>query len=313
MRIGILGAGSTGLGLAALLGDVNEVTLLVKPHQVPQLVASTVVLSGVRNRSAAVRVAVPSSGLDLDLVILAVKAYDTVSALRALSEPGNDHISLPVLSFQNGLRHPRDIQFHCGERFLLGTISHGMRRTGPLEVEHTGEGDLVVGDPTGRNAGLLRQVVDALTEAGLVPQVSTDILGALWRKAIVNSAINPLTAITGLPNGAILEVPRLRTLAHAVVSEGVEVAVANGQSLEADQLVADLEQVASATASNTSSMLQDIQRGRPTEVGAINGELAERGRQRGVAAPLNDALVALVESISLTTRYDAPGPVTEGD
>ncbi len=111
-----------------------------------------------------------------------------------------------------------------------------------------------------------------------------------------NVGINAVTAITGLPNGALLEVPELKALVAAAVTEAATVAARAGIKTEVDP-VALAFQVIRDTAGNRSSMLQDITRGKRTEIDALNGKVCELGRMYGVPAPVNETLTALIKGI----------------
>jgi 2-dehydropantoate 2-reductase len=125
--------------------------------------------------------------------------------------------------------------------------------------------------------------------------VSDDLAGLRWRKLAVNAAINALTALAGLPNGALLDDPVLAADMAAAAREVGAVAAAAGVDLGADP--AELARaVARATAANRSSMLQDLARGAPTEVDAIQGEVLRLGRRLGVPTPVNERLWRAVRS-----------------
>jgi len=127
----------------------------------------------------------------------------------------------------------------------------------------------------------------------------------LWGKLIVNAGINPLTAILGVPNGVLLERPHARALMRATVMEAVAVAHARGVTLPYPDPVAAVEQVAHKTGSNRSSMLQDVTRGAPTEIDAINGAIVGEGREVGVPTPINETLWRLIHSVVSSSQGEA--------
>jgi 2-dehydropantoate 2-reductase len=119
----------------------------------------------------------------------------------------------------------------------------------------------------------------------------------LWSKVVINAAINPLTALLRVPNGELLARPAARTLLAASAREAAAVANGLGRNLAYQDPVAAVEEVARRTAANRSSMLQDVERGAPTEIDAICGAIAQVGEQSGVAAPVNWALWLLVRAV----------------
>ena len=118
----------------------------------------------------------------------------------------------------------------------------------------------------------------------------------MWEKLLINVGINPLTALLRVPNGALPELPEAWDLAVAAAAEALAVARAAGLNLDVDP-EARLRQVCTATAANRSSMLQDILAGRPTEIEALNAQVAARGRALGVPTPVNDLLTQLLRAL----------------
>jgi 2-dehydropantoate 2-reductase len=120
----------------------------------------------------------------------------------------------------------------------------------------------------------------------------------LWGKLVINAAINPLTALLRVPNGVLLERPTARALMSTLAREASSVAVAQGIRLPFPNPLQAVETIARRTASNRSSMLQDVERGAPTEIDAICGAIVKAGDQVGVAAPINRTLWQLVSALS---------------
>ncbi|GAF76047.1 unnamed protein product, partial [marine sediment metagenome] len=133
--------------------------------------------------------------------------------------------------------------------------------------------------------------------AGIHTEISSNIMRALWSKVLVNVGINPLTALTGLRNGELLDHPEIRQVMKRAVEEAMMVAQSLGIEMEFDNPVEKVYEVAEATAANRSSMLQDVERGRKTEIDALNGAIVELGRRIGVDTPVNETLVAAVKGL----------------
>jgi len=134
---------------------------------------------------------------------------------------------------------------------------------------------------------------EVFRKAGFRTVASKNIEGVIWSKAIMNSAINPITALLRVPNGELLRIPYLRSIANAVVHEGTAVARAHGVSLNPAPR-SMLLQVLALTRSNRSSMLQDVEAGKRTEVRQLNGRIASLAGRLGVDAPYNRLLSKLV-------------------
>jgi 2-dehydropantoate 2-reductase len=140
-------------------------------------------------------------------------------------------------------------------------------------------------------SGLLRR---AGFQVDIVPDVNT----LVWGKLVVSTAINPLTALLRIPNGALLERPVARLVMAALARETAAVATAMGISLPFTDPVSMAEDVARRTAANRSSMLQDVERGAPTEIDAICGAVARAGEECSIRAPVNWMMWQLIGALS---------------
>jgi 2-dehydropantoate 2-reductase len=164
----------------------------------------------------------------------------------------------------------------------------------PGVVRHAGRGATHVGVARGPPS-LGRQVAALFTASGLPCTHAADLGALLWRKAVVNAAINPITACLRLPNGEVLRRPESRLLSRVAAAEAAAVAAAEG--VEVGDAWGAVRSVLEATASNRSSMLQDIEAGRRTEVDSITGEVVRAARRRGVAVPANAGLLRVVRAL----------------
>ena len=235
-------------------------------------------------------------GNDFDLILLTVKSYDTQSASLQLNRsPAN---KTPILSLQNGLGNIEILQRHLkGRHLLAGSTTEAALGIGPGHVVHTGKGMTWIGEPGGRLTLRSVAIGKAIRDAGFEMVVSRNIQGILWSKAIVNSAINPITALARVRNGELLRNPNLREAATRVVSEGAAVAIARGVVLR-PRPASLLRKIIASTSNNRSSMLQDIEAGRKTEIWEINGRISMLGRSIRVPAPLNELLTMLIDGQS---------------
>lgn len=240
-----------------------------------------------------------------DVVLLTVKAYDTRHAGEDISRnvPG-----VPVLSLQNGLDNIDVLATLLGEeRVLAGTTAHGIRLLGPGRLEHTGRGRTRLGTPfPGGDTELVERLCKALTCAGMPARVSSDIRSEIWRKGVVNAGINPLTALLGVRNGAVVEDPHLRECAVTLSREAERVGYALGHRVEGS--VDLMLEVAEMTASNRSSMLQDMERGRRTEIDAITGVIVREGERHRVDVTANRTVHMLVQAMERTRGTRRPSP-----
>lgn len=289
--VGVLGAGALGTlfahGLAAL--DDLRVILLAR-----SLGPDSVEVEG-KGRVEVLRETNPL--VPVDLLIVLVKAYATEGALRwAAGAIGPNTVALTL---QNGLGNVEALAAVVGaERVLAGITAQGAALLEPGLVRHGGLGATWIApwQNGGRAAKVAQRVSEVLTRAGFITWVAGDARVLLWTKLAVNAAINPLTAILGVTNGELLAMPEARSLMERAAREAGAVAKAVGVDLQSDPAERAVE-VAQATAANRSSMLQDMERGRRTEIQAINGAVVSIGTRAGVPTPVNETLTLLVREM----------------
>lgn len=308
MRIAILGAGSLGSLYAALLSRVDGVELLIHaqgPHGA-HMTAHGLQLEGrdshfVSNSDvffSLEEVGLPkqSSGT-IDFALLTGKAEQTPSlallARRLLNEDGM------ALCLSNGLGHAETcIEILGPQRVFAATSTHGAWRPSAGVVHWAGKGQTVLGSlPGGPGETEAKPLLDALSSAGLEPVWSSDGLATIWKKVLLNIAINPLAALAGVENGSLLE-PDLFSSAFSTMLEGAAVARIERVNIPEDaELEILLRGVLTSTSSNICSMLQDIRAGRKTEIAVLNQAISMRGERAGIATPLNQMLSSMVKAL----------------
>jgi 2-dehydropantoate 2-reductase len=231
---------------------------------------------------------------DADALIVLVKSVDTISALNAIRPyVSPDHI---VLTLQNGLGNVERIRsvLGPGPRILVGVTSQAATRLGSGWVKHAGEGPTLVGFRDERDAETAATLAGVFADAGLAATTVPDIERWVWRKLAVNAAINGLTALGGFPNGAIATTPSLLDAAEIIAEEVASVAREIG--IELGGMRRAILETATATKDNRSSMLQDLDAGRPTEVAAIHEAVLAAADEAGIAAPATRVIAALIRA-----------------
>lgn len=199
-----------------------------------------------------------------------------------------------ALTLQNGLGNREILADRLGQdRVALGSTTSGATLLGPGLAKAGGDGVVSL-----EQNPRIRPLQAAIAAAGFRVEMLRDARALVWSKLVVNSAINPLTAILRIPNGQLLERPSARRLLHALARETASVARAEHIDLLESDPVALVEQVAQRTAANHSSMFQDVQRGAPTEIDAICGAVSRVGLQHRIPTPLNTACWELVQALA---------------
>jgi 2-dehydropantoate 2-reductase len=236
-----------------------------------------------------------------DLALVMVKTYSTeeaVSLVRPICSP-----STVFLTLQNGIGNWERIAEIAGEKSVLaGSTAQGATLLGPGRIRHGGNGPTYIGEPRGPASERVINVVEVFRESGLVTEPSSNVERLIWEKLVINVGINAITGLTGIKNGLIAQVREATELCSQAVLEAIAVAGANGFTI-GDEMVQRVIEVARATARNRSSMGQDVDKKKRTEIDAINGAVVRFAEKAGIAAPVNRTLTALIKI--LETRYMA--------
>jgi 2-dehydropantoate 2-reductase len=297
MKIVIVGSGAMGCLFAVLLTESgHEIWLLDKyPQRAKKLSQIGLCIEGIGGHRV-VGIKATSNIHDItaprqnrqkpDLIFLWVKSYDTSNAIKIVHPILADHTQ--VISLQNGLGNLEAIaEVVNPEKIVGGITSHGATLIDIGQVRHAGNGDTIIGRISKRRDDDLLKIANLLSEANIKTKVSSNIKGVIWSKLIINAAINPLTAITHLKNGQLLENEETRRLLDLVAEESEKIVEHARISLAYPNIKSQVYNVCKATAQNTSSMLQDILRGRRTEINAINGAIVEKAKELNIDAPVN--------------------------
>jgi len=228
----------------------------------------------------------------IQFALVLVKSWQTKRAATdlaaCLAEDGL------ALTLQNGLGNRELLAGRLGpHRVALGSTTTGATLLGPGLAKPGGEGRISV-----ETHDRLHALVCMLESAGFQVEVVKDASAVIWRKLVINAAINPLTALLRVPNGQLLERPSARALMRSLAAETAAVATAEGTRLARRTAVSAVENVALRTAANHSSMFQDIQRGAPTEIDAICGAVTRAGRKHRLPTPLNQTCLQLVQALT---------------
>ncbi len=304
MKIAIVGPGAIGCLIAAFLKNkTKEEVWLVdnNPERANLIKDNGIKVEGISG-SFSVSVDTTANPKEIgtcDLVIVCVKSYSTEEACRGIKDIVSDNSY--VLTLQNGIGNVQILNDHFGpERVIAGITNHGSTLLGDGHVRHAGKGDTVIGKPGGKIAGLLRNIANVLTKAGMETKISKDIDSVIWSKLVINVGINALTAITRLNNGRLTQYEESRQLLRSAVQEAVKIVKRRRIKLSYDDPIQKVESVCKATATNVSSMLQDVLNKKRTEIDFINGAIVRQGRSSGISTPVNEVLTNLVKTIEAT-------------
>lgn len=311
MKICILGAGALGCAIGAGLAEGGaDVTLVNRNAAHVDAINTEGLILRDHDGERRVRIkAATSAGQvgPVDLIILLVKSFHTREAMEQAG-PLLTPQTL-VLSLQNGLGHEDILAEYVGrERVLAGKTYVGGTLLGPGRIIYGVRGkETVIGELDGRVTDRVRAVAREFERAGMLIEVSENIMGTIWDKLLINVATGAVTAISRMPYGELYACGPLEAVGVAAVREAMEIASASGVRLSiSDPFEAWRKAGAGLPADFRTSMLQSLDKGSVTEVGFVNGAVVDRGAQLGISTPVNSTLVACVQGIETMLGKTAP-------
>jgi len=303
----VLGAGAVGGYFGARLAEGgHDVTLVARGANLEALRRDGLVLQlpeGPHRYPGIRAVDDPALAPPPELVLVCVKSYDTPAAAHALRPVvGRDTI---VLSLQNGVENETVLAELLGlPPLLIGLTFIGVELVAPGTVHYTGRGEILFGEPDGRESPRARRLAEVLASARVPFQLHGDAMVVAWEKLAWNAGFNAVTTLTGRTVGEALAQPASRDLVAATMIETDAVATALGVAVRRDRVARVLAESAAEMPRFATSMLQDLRRGRRLEHDALNGAVVRAAARAGVAAPHNRTLLALLARLD---RGAGPG------
>jgi 2-dehydropantoate 2-reductase len=331
MRIAIVGAGAIGSVVGGMLTKARrDVTLIDQwPEHVEAMRRQGLRLSGTCGdhviRVKAIHMhELQSVTQPFDAAFVAVKSYDTEWA-TALVLP---YLALPdgvVVDFQNGINDER-VAAAAGRVRTLGcviTIGAGLYEAGHAVRTDTQSIGFKIGELDGKDTERVRRLAGVMNDVAGA-KVTTNLFGERWSKLTVNCMANPIAGLSGLGSSEVRSVPGPARVAIHVAAEAISVGRVCGFEVEpiygidtqrfvdaaagrgTDRLLADMAASARGLAGGRPSMLQDVMRGRRTEIDYLNGYVVDQGRRVGVETPFNAMIVDLVHRHGIGTLKPSP-------
>ncbi|OPX55850.1 2-dehydropantoate 2-reductase [Oceanospirillum multiglobuliferum] len=290
----ILGAGSLGslwAGYLSLSG--YAVQLLVRRLALSDQTRSITPYQGERlSYPAQVSDIQSCADRSIQQLIVATKAPDALPALNAIRPKLADQATIVLL--QNGMGAQQTIAAQFEQYAVLAAcITDGAYLENSQHVIHAGKGLTRIGGLNQKGQAVEQQIAEQLQKTALQVELSQPIEQVLWNKLAINIAINGLTAVHQCLNGALAEPDKNQQVLQLCL-ETEKVMRALGLTVPEQGLFALANQVIAGTAANRSSMLQDTQKGQPTEIEFINGYLLRQAQHLGIDVPYNAALTAEV-------------------
>jgi 2-dehydropantoate 2-reductase len=295
LRIAIMGSGGVGGYLGARLAAAGEdVTFIARGAHLAAIRAD-----GLRLESARGDVSLrptrasddPATVGPVDLVLFAVKLYDTEAAAAAIRPLLGPHTG--VATFQNGVDSPDVLARMLGPKRVIGGVAKiASVIAEPGVIRHTGTmAEFVFGEIDGTGSKRVDALAAASRTAAVDHRISDDIWREIWDKMAFLATFAGITALIRLPIGPIREHPDTRAMLRAGLEEADAVARAKGVGLPEDFVARTLDHCDRLPFEMKSSMLQDLERGRRLELAWLSGTIARLGRELAIATP-NHAFIS---------------------
>jgi 2-dehydropantoate 2-reductase len=295
MKILIVGSGAVGGYFGALLARAgNDVTFLVRGEHLKAINRNGLLVKSI-NGDFTVQVKAkerPHKDKRYDLIIFAVKGYDLEAAAETVETVVTHNTS--ILSLLNGLDSEKRLAKRFGDKKIIGGIAFiGSAIESPGVIAHTSSGSITVGEMDGEESGRCKEIKAIFEKAHIPCKISTDITKDIWSKMVWNVGFNAITAVTRALASDILADHGTRQIVEQSMLETVRVAEKRGVLLSPDLISKTIARTEKAGKIKT-SMLQDIERGKRTEIDFINGAVIEIGKESGFDTPVNETLCGLV-------------------
>lgn len=294
-RIAVVGAGAVGGYFGGMLARAGaDVTCIGREKFVQAVNRDGLFLDTLQFKDM-VRVKAStdiSAARGAEIVLFCVKSTDNAATAKALAPVlGAEAI---VVSMQNGVDNPEQIREAAGLQVVPAVVYIAAAVPEPGKVKHGGRGDL----STGPRNEKTERVAQVFERAGVTCRITENILGEMWTKLTWNCALNGISALGRATYGTIEGIPDAREVVRSLVAEILAVARAAHVELtgysDLDAGVAGALKIAEQLPTAYSSTAQDLMRGKRTEIGSLNGYVARRGAELGVATPVNHAIYTLV-------------------
>jgi 2-dehydropantoate 2-reductase len=290
-KVGIIGGGAVGLTYAAFLAPVANVLIKTRSQTQADHIKTEgleLTLAGetetIRGMTATVDI---SEFKDCDVIVIAVKSYDTEKAAQELTKViGQD---IPVISLQNGLQAVEILKatMDNAARVFAGVTYIGAKRSDDRSVALGINRRTVIDAQVG-------SILEVFAKTRFGVEASDDISQAIWDKMVLNNGQNALSAVTDLSVKQMLDSEECLAIASKLLDELAEVGKAEGLTFSGD-LLEKLKDNWGSGRDFHPSMWQDLHAGKQTEIDAINGSISKLGKKHGIPTPYNDMMTSLIK------------------
>ncbi len=295
-RIAVVGAGAVGGFFGGIFARAGAPTIFIgRKHFVDAVNSKGLVLdkSEGQERITATATTDMTAVRDCSLILFCVKSNDTSATAKEMAPFVRPDATIVCL--QNGVDNADKVRAAGNTVTVPAVVYIAVSVPEPGRVKHLARGDLIIGSSSGKAT----ELADVFIRAGIPCRISDNIEGELWLKLLRNCALNAISALGHSRYGQIVQSEEARKMMEQIVEEVLAVARAAGVVLpgvdDRESGMAAAMQLATEMADAFSSTAQDLHRGRPTEIDALNGYISRRGMELGIPVPVNHTLFTLVK------------------
>ncbi len=293
-RVAIIGAGAIGAAYAAKFFEAEgfSTVLIAEGERAARLEREGLVVNGVPYRIPVRRV--EEDGPPADLIMVAVKFHHLPQAVHDLRNVVGAQTT--ILSVMNGLDSEEVLAAAYGAEKVLYAVAvgiDGVRRGN--RITYSSLGRVFFGEADNRRLGpRVRRVRTAFERAGIPYEIPEDMLRAMWWKFMVNVGMNPSSAVLRAPYGVFQTSSEAQALMRSLMAEVITLAQAKGINLTEQDITEWVKVLHTLSPQGKTSMLQDIEAGRKTEIEMFAGKVVALGREHGIPTPVNETILRII-------------------
>jgi 2-dehydropantoate 2-reductase len=296
MKILVMGAGAVGAYFGARLrASGEEAVLCARGDNLRAIREHGLDITSIRGdlRIMVAATDTPRECAPYDLILFCVKAYDTDTAAQAIS--GCLATGGAILTLQNGVENEAKLAAIFGREAVMGGNARvGVEMVAPGKITHLSTGHIDFGELDGRVTDRAKKAADVFRRAGILGEISADIMTARWDKLVWNGAFNTVTTLTSRRVGEILDDPEALKLVRTLMGEIVSVARAEGARISDDRIDAYIAHSQKNLRALKTSTQQDLERGKSLEYEALSGAVVRAARRHNLGVPAVETIYALL-------------------
>lgn len=300
-EVAILGAGAMGAFFAGKFFDNGFATrLIARGNRLEKLQSEGVIINEKPYTIPAI--SPESAAAPVDLIIVAVKNHHLPEAVKGLDNLVGD--STTIISVMNGLESEEYLGAIFGREKVLYAVSVGidaLREENRITYTKPGKHYFGKADNTRPDQKVMR-VQQAFAKAAIPYEIPRDMMRIMWWKFMINVGMNQASTVMGAPYGVFQTSRDARQLMEALMQEVIAVAKAGAIELTQNDLEAWNSVLQGLSPQGKTSMLQDMEAGRKTEVEVFGKKMVELGRQHGLPTPVNRTLLQIIRVLEQNRR-----------